>query len=67
MLYRAAIFERNRDLIPQRILDAETEIIRRGRELLRSHGTIEEKQEIEDALYTLRAFRKACEHLNDAA
>ena len=66
-LYRAAIFEKNRKLLPQRISDAEKAIISRGRELLWYSGTIEEKDEIEDALYALRAYRTACDHVDKAA
>jgi hypothetical protein len=29
-------------------------------------GTLEEKEALEDALYALRAFRTACEHLEAA-
>ncbi len=66
-LYRAAIFEKDRNLIAKRISDAEKVLIIRGRELLCGSGALEEMDEIDDALYALRAYRTACEHLDEAA
>ncbi len=63
-LYLAAIFEKDRRLLPERISAAEKAVTARGRELLCNHGTAEEKEEIENALYMLRAFRTACGHLD---
>lgn len=58
ILYRAAIFERDKEVLRRRLSDAEEAVIARGRELLHASGdTVEEREAIEDALYTLRAFR----------
>ena len=61
-LYRAAIHERNRNLILQRISTAETVALTRQRELFYQGGTVEEKESLEDALYALRAFRTAMQN-----
>jgi len=61
-LYRAAIFETNRSAVMERVSEAEKAVLARGRELYYGHGTLEEKEDLEDALYALRAFRTACEH-----
>ncbi len=66
-LYRAAIFEKDRSLIAKRISDAEKALIIRGRELLCGSGALEEIDQIDDALYALRAYRTACEHLDEVA
>jgi hypothetical protein len=66
-LYRAAIFEKDRDLIAKRISDAERAIILRGRELLCDSGMLEERDQIDDALYALRAYRAAREHQDEVA
>jgi hypothetical protein len=56
-LYKAALFETNRDKLPERIADAEKAIIARARELFASTSdTIEEDQALDDALYALRAL-----------
>ena len=67
VLYLAAIFEKDKILVPQRISAAEKAIIAKGRELLQNHGTPEEKEEIDDALYILRAFRDARRYLEGPA
>ena len=41
-------------------------MLSRGRELFGQHGTLEEKEALEDALYALRAFRNAWEHTEAA-
>jgi hypothetical protein len=58
-LYRAAILESNRSIVPQRVSEAEEAVIARGREIFYADGTREEKDALEDALYALRAFRTA--------
>ncbi len=63
-LYLAAIFEKDSTLLPQRISEAENAVAARGRELLCHDGPPEEREEIENALYMLRAFRTACGHLD---
>ncbi len=67
ILYRTAIFEKDRTLILKRISDAEKAMVNRGRELLCEPGPLEERDQIDDALYALRAYRTACEHLDEAA
>jgi hypothetical protein len=62
-LYRAAILETNKGLLPQRVTEAEAAAKARGREVFYGNGTLEEELEaLEDALYTLRAFRTALQH-----
>ena len=62
VLYRAAVFERDKRALQTRLSDAEGAVIARGRELLHATGdNIEEREALEDALYALRAFRSACE------
>jgi hypothetical protein len=58
-LYRAAILETNRELLPQRVLEAEEAVRTREREIFYGNGTLEEKEALEDALYALRALRTA--------
>ena len=65
-LYRAAILETNKNLIPQKVSEAETAILARGRELFYGEGTTEEKEALEEVLYVLRAFRSALEHAEAA-
>ena len=63
-LYRAAIVETNKGLLPQRVSEAEEAVKARGQEIFHGNGTPEEKEAevLEDALYTLRAFRTAWQH-----
>lgn len=61
VLYRAAIFETNKSAVLERVLEAERAVLARGRELFYRDGTPEEKEDLEDALYALRAFRTAYE------
>jgi len=61
-LYRAAILETNKIVLPQRVSEAEEAVIARGREIFYADGTSEEKEALEDALYALRAFRTAWQH-----
>lgn len=56
-LYRAAILETNRSITPQRVAEAEKAVLARARELSYSHGPLEEKEALEDALYALRALK----------
>jgi hypothetical protein len=65
-LYRAAILETNKNLIPQKVSAAEAAILARGRELFGTYGTGEEKESLQDALYALHAFRTALEHTEAA-
>ena len=65
-LYRAAILETNKSILPQRVSEAEEAVIGRGREIFYGQGTPEEKEALEDALYALRAFRTAWQHTEAA-
>ncbi|MGC2474447.1 MAG: hypothetical protein WA485_08930 [Candidatus Sulfotelmatobacter sp.] len=57
ILYRAAILETDRTVLPQRVSQAEEAVRARAREIFYAHGTSEEEEALEDALYALRAFR----------
>jgi hypothetical protein len=61
-LYRAAILETDKNVLPNRVSEAEEAVIARGREIFYGNGTPEEKESLEDALYALRAFRSAWKH-----
>ena len=61
-LYRAAILETNKGLLPQRVSEAEEAVKARGREIFYGNGTPEEKEALEDALYALNAFRTSWQH-----
>ena len=62
-LYRAAIFETDRSLASQKAAEAERALLARERELFYAPGPLEEKEDLEDALYALRALRTACQHV----
>ena len=64
-LYRAAIFEKNRTAISERISKAERAILARGRELLWD-GSREERNALDNALHALRAYRAALGHTEAA-
>lgn len=66
LLYRAAILEANGNAVPQRVLEAEKAVIARGREMFYGKGDPVEEEELEDALYALRAFKTAWQY-NKAA
>ncbi len=58
VLYHAALFETDRNQIPQRIAEAERAILFRIRELFNAETDhIEEDVVLDDALYPLRALR----------
>jgi len=58
VLYQAALFETDRDRVPQRIAEAEKAILNRVKELFVMNGDhIDEDVVLEDALYGLRALR----------
>ena len=66
-LYKAALFETDKQKIPARIADAEQAIVLRARELFfSSTDNIEEDQALDDALYALRALQN-CLGLDSAA
>ena len=57
-LYQAALFETNRQMIPERIAEAERAILIRVKELFQVQTDhVEEDQILDDALYALRALR----------
>lgn len=57
-LYVAALLEGDQERIPQRIAEAERAIVQRVRELFHASGNhLQEEQDIDDALYALRALR----------
>lgn len=57
VLYKAALFENDRDQIEQRITEARTALIMRARELFAAGGgNLEEEQALEDAFYALHAL-----------
>ena len=66
ILYRAAILEPNKGVLPQRVSEAEEAVIERGRAIFYDGGTTEEKEALEDALYALRAYRSAWQHAEAA-
>jgi hypothetical protein len=58
VLYRAALFETDRNKVPERIADAEKAILSRMKELfVTTADHIEEDVVLDDALYALRALR----------
>ena len=61
-LYRAAILETNKKVLPQRVSEAEAAVMARGLEVFYADGAREEKEALEDALYALRAFKTAWQH-----
>jgi hypothetical protein len=66
-LYHAALFENDRNKLPQRIEEAEKAILSRIRELfVTTTDHIEEDVVLDDALYALRALR-SCVHSEAAA
>lgn len=65
-LYRAAILETDKSVIPQRVLQAEEAVLARAREIFYGQGTPEEKEALEEALCALRAFRTAWPHADAA-
>lgn len=65
-LYTAAILETNKNLIPQKVYNAETAILTRGKELFGTYGTGKEKELLADALHALRAFRTAQQYTEAA-
>jgi hypothetical protein len=56
-LYKAALFEVDRSKLPQRITEARTAVVLRGRELFNcADAHAEEAEDLEDALYALQAL-----------
>jgi len=62
-LYRAAILELELSRLPGRILQAETALILRAKELFQDGGgNGQETQDLDDAMYALQALRSALKH-----
>lgn len=57
--YRTVVLETNRRALPKEIAEAENAIIVRARELFKKSGVDinTEREELEEVLYTLQAFR----------
>jgi len=61
-LHRAALFESDDRILPSRLAEAEKAFILRERELFQmSDDNVEEKEAVNDALYTLQALRSCLE------
>ena len=56
-LYRAAIQETDGRIGSHKVAEAEKALLARERELFYDHGTLDEKEDLEDALYALRALK----------
>src|SRR5690348_13826381 len=65
-LYKAAILESDKKVVPQRVSEAEKAVIARRREIFYGNGSLDEKECLEDALYALQAFRTAWQHTEAA-
>ena len=59
--YRTVVLETNRRALPKEIAEAENAIIVRARELFQERGEDidTEREELDEVLYTLQAFRSA--------
>ena len=71
VLYKAALFEPDRTKLPQRIHEARTAVVMRGRELFDcADKHLDETEDLEDALYALQALSsclKMSTHAHSAA
>ena len=65
-LHRAATLETNKNVIQQKVSEAEEAVLARQRELFHTDGTREEQESLEDALYVLHAYRSDWEHTEAA-
>jgi len=62
-LYRAAILELDSSRLPERIVEAESVVIARARELFQQGGDNgEETENLNDAMYALRALRSTLKY-----
>lgn len=66
-LYRAAILEKDKKMVAQRISAAKAAVLACGRELFYTPGTAEEVEALEDALYALRAFKSSWRYSENMA
>lgn len=65
-LYLAALRETDWSALPYKLTEAETAVVAREKELSSAGATGEEAELLDDALYALRAFRTAWEHIDSA-
>ena len=66
-LYHAALFETDRNRVPERVSEAEGAILARMKELfVATADHTEEDQVLDDALCALRALRNCVTHANQA-
>jgi hypothetical protein len=65
-LYKAAILETNKSLLPKRVHEAEEAVLARRREIFCDSSDPEESEALEDALYALRAYKTAWLHTEAA-
>jgi rRNA pseudouridine-1189 N-methylase Emg1 (Nep1/Mra1 family) len=56
-LYVAALFESDKEMIPQKIAQAQRAIRIHRRRLLEQHGSAQERQALDNALFSLQALR----------
>lgn len=61
-LYRAAILETDKNLLPKRVSVAEEAVRSRKREISNGEETADERKALEDARYALRSFRTAWQY-----
>ena len=66
-LYRAAVLETNKSVVPQRVSEAEEAVVARAREIFYGNSDSDERDDLEDALYALRAFKTAWQHIEGEA
>jgi len=64
-LYTAAILETDKNVMAQRVLEAEKAILERERAVFYGPATHDEKEALDDALYILRALRSAWQQRDD--
>jgi hypothetical protein len=53
-------------VLPLRLSEAEEAVRLHGREIFYADGSDEEKEALDDALYSLRAFKTAWQHMEAA-
>jgi hypothetical protein len=56
-LYRAALFEKDRTILPQRIIEARAAITVQRRSLLTNGNDLRERQVLDNALFSLGALK----------
>jgi hypothetical protein len=61
-LYRAAILETDRNVVAQKVAEAEKAVTAREREIFYGDGNREERNALDTARYGLRALRTILQH-----